>query len=105
MTPPDDSGWLDAAAVQQALQTLDPHWTGGPDELRRTIAFADFPTAVRFVDEIVAVCEERDHHPDLGLSWREVTVRLTTHSAGGVTAKDVDLAGDLDRIAAGLPQA
>jgi 4a-hydroxytetrahydrobiopterin dehydratase len=82
-----------------------PAWTGDPDALRRTIEFADFLTAVRFVDEVAPHCERLDHHPDLTLRWRTVGISLSTHSAGGVTAKDVELAAVVDEVAAGLPLA
>lgn len=96
---------LDTAAVIQALGDLSPDWSGSPAGLRRIVEFADFPTAVRFIDEIVAGCEERDHHPDLALAWREITINLVTHSAGGVTASDIDLAQYLDLVISGLPLA
>ena len=82
-----------------------PGWTGSPAGLERTIEFADFLTAVRFIDELAPHCERLDHHPDLTLSWRRVGLTLSTHSAGGVTAKDVELAGVIDEVAAGLPLA
>ena len=50
-------------------------------------------------------CEELDHHPDLSIRWRWVDVVLSTHSAGGVTDKDLTLAGIVDEVAAGLPLA
>lgn len=96
---------LDQATIAAALSDLHPGWTGAPTGLRRVVEFADFPTAVRFIDDIVALCEERNHHPDLSLSWREVTITLLTHSAGGVTAHDVELARALDTVIAGLPLA
>ena len=67
--------------------------------------FADFPTAVRFVDEIAPICEQRDHHPDLTISWRTVGIVLTTHSAGGVRQNDLGLATEIDRVVKGLPLA
>ena len=53
----------------------------------RSIEFADFPTAVAFVNRLAPRCEELDHHPDLALRWRWVDVALSTHSAGGVTRR------------------
>jgi 4a-hydroxytetrahydrobiopterin dehydratase len=88
-----------------ALSDLHGDWSGSPDALTRSIEFADFPTAVEFVNELAPACEERDHHPDLSLRWRWVDVVLSTHSAGGVTKLDVGLAQVVDEIAAGLPQA
>lgn len=96
---------LDQPAIERALAALDPAWTGDTTALRRSIEFADFPTAAEFVHRLVGPCEQRDHHPDVGLHWRRVDLELSTHSEGGVTAKDVDLAAALDEVAGGLPQA
>ncbi|MGN6608609.1 MAG: 4a-hydroxytetrahydrobiopterin dehydratase [Jatrophihabitans sp.] len=82
-----------------------PGWTGSAAGLQRTIEFADFLTAVRFIDELAPHCERLDHHPDLRLSWRRVELTLVTHSTGGVTALDVELAAVVDDVAAALPLA
>ncbi|MDP9091411.1 MAG: 4a-hydroxytetrahydrobiopterin dehydratase [Actinomycetota bacterium] len=91
--------------IDTALAPLHPAWTGTPEKLSRSIEFADFPTAVEFVNRLAPRCEERDHHPDLALRWRWVQIDWSTHSAGGVTELDVSLAGVADEIAAALPQA
>ena len=93
------------AAVDTALAALHPDWTGSTDKLSRSIEFADFPTAVEFVNRLAPRCEAMDHHPDLALSWRVVDVTLSTHSAGGVTGLDVTLAGIVDEVAGTLPLA
>ena len=91
--------------VAERLADLHPDWTGTTEDLRRSIEFADFPTAVEFVNRLAPICEELDHHPDLALRWRWVDVVLSTHSAGGVTDMDVMLAGHVDEVAGALPQA
>ena len=96
---------LDQVAIDAALERLHTDWSGTPEALTRSIEFADFPTAVRFVTVLAPRCEELDHHPDLGLHWRWVDVRLTTHSAGGVTGKDTELAEIVDELTADLPLA
>jgi 4a-hydroxytetrahydrobiopterin dehydratase len=96
---------VDQSRIDEALAELDPGWSGTTDHLERDIEFADFLTAVQFIDEIAPVCEERDHHPDLTLSWRRLSIMLTTHSADGVTEADLALAAELDRIAADFPVA
>ena len=96
---------LTADQLGAALDDLDAGWSGSPDALTRTIEFADFLTAVSFISELAPECEERNHHPDLGLRWRSVDVVLSTHSSGGVTRLDVELAQVVDEIAAGLAQA
>jgi 4a-hydroxytetrahydrobiopterin dehydratase len=99
------SDLLSADAVSAGLAELHPEWTGSTHELARSIEFAGFPTAVEFVNRLAPRCEELDHHPDLALRWRTVEVVLSTHSAGGVTARDLQLAGIVDEVAAGLPLA
>lgn len=91
--------------ITQALTTLHPDWSGDAQALRRSIEFADFPTAVEFVNRIAPRCEALDHHPDLALRWRWVDVVLSTHSAGGVTELDLDLAEIVDEVAGTLPLA
>lgn len=96
---------MNAAAIDTALTGLHPGWTGSTEQLSRSIEFADFPTAVKFVNDLAPRCEEMDHHPDLAIRWRWVDVVLSTHSAGGVTDADVALAGIVDEVASGLPLA
>jgi 4a-hydroxytetrahydrobiopterin dehydratase len=96
---------LDQAAVEKGLEPLHADWTGTTERLSRSIEFADFSTAVEFVNRIAPRCEELDHHPDLSIRWRWVDVALSTHSAGGVTDKDLALAEIVDETAAGLPLA
>ncbi|HZZ97215.1 MAG TPA: 4a-hydroxytetrahydrobiopterin dehydratase [Jatrophihabitantaceae bacterium] len=96
---------LDQQAVDAALAALHSGWTGSTDKLSRSIEFADFPTAVEFVNRLAPRCEELDHHPDLAVRWRWVDVVLSTHSAGGVTDLDATLARTVDEVAAGLPLA
>ena len=98
------SDLLDPTSITAALADLSPDWSGGPAAITRELRFADAPTAVRFVSDLYAVCEERDHHADLALSYDTVVATLTTHSAGGVTRGDVELAYEVDRIAAALPR-
>ena len=96
---------LDQEQIDEALQSRHPAWTGTPEKLRRAIEFADFPTAVEFINQLAPRCEELDHHPDLALRWRWVDIELSTHSAGGVTGLDLTLAEIVDEVAVRLPQA
>jgi 4a-hydroxytetrahydrobiopterin dehydratase len=91
--------------IDGRLASLHAGWTGTTDGLARSIEFADFPTAVEFINRLAPQCEHLDHHPDLSLRWRWVDIVLSTHSAGGVTDLDATLAGFVDEVAAGLPQA
>jgi 4a-hydroxytetrahydrobiopterin dehydratase len=96
---------LDDAQIAQRLTALHPDWSGSTARLARSIEFADFPTAVEFVNRLAPRCEELNHHPDLAVRWRWVEVQLSTHSAGGVTELDLQLANIVDEVAAELPRA
>ena len=83
-----------------ARQLVDlPGWTGDTTAIRRSYDFPDFPTAVRAVDETAVVAEAMDHHPDIDIRWRRVGFTLSTHSAGGLTQLDVELAHQISEIA------
>jgi 4a-hydroxytetrahydrobiopterin dehydratase len=90
---------LDDDGVRTALSEL-AGWEGDTSAIRRTVQAPDFLTGVRVVDAVAQAAEEADHHPDIDIRWRKVTFALSTHSAGGVTGKDVDLARRIDAIAA-----
>jgi 4a-hydroxytetrahydrobiopterin dehydratase len=89
---------LTADQVQDGLRGLDPGWSVAGNALIRTVGFDSFLTAVRFIGELAPVAERLDHHPDLRLSWRTVELSLSTHSAGGLTGLDLELARELDVI-------
>ena len=95
----------EATTETERFEPRPPSWTGDTDKLSRSIEFADFTTAVEFINRLAPRCEDLDHHPDLRLRWRWVDVQLSTHSAGGVTGLDLTLAEIVDEVAAGLPQA
>ena len=73
--------------IKEKLKKL-PGWTFASDAISRQFTFADFPDAVAFVARLVPGAEKADHHPDLEINYRRVTVTYTTHSEGGVTSKD-----------------
>ncbi len=95
---------LEPDEVQRQIATI-PGWTYADSAITRTYNFATFPIAVTWVDEMAIAAEAMDHHPDVDLRWRRVFVTLSTHSAGGVTQLDVELAHQLDGIAATLDSA
>jgi 4a-hydroxytetrahydrobiopterin dehydratase len=73
-------------------------WSIVDDALEREFRFADFRAAMDFVNRVAEVAEEANHHPDIAISYNRVTLRWWTHSAGGITARDAELAqrsGDL----------
>lgn len=73
-------------------------WTREGDELVRTVTKKDFAEAMTFVNAVAERAEAANHHPDIAISWNKVTLRLTSHSAGGLTQADLDLAGQIDAI-------
>jgi 4a-hydroxytetrahydrobiopterin dehydratase len=74
--------------IASALRDL-PGWRTDHLAIVKEFTFAGFPEAVAFVTRLVPGSEAADHHPDLAVSYRRVTVAFTTHSEGGVTAKDI----------------
>ena len=92
---------LDRATVETRLRSL-PGWVWRDAALARVYTFPSFPDAIAFATRLAFDAEARDHHPDLLISYRNVTVTWTTHSAGGVTEKDFVGAVESDRIAGSL---
>lgn len=89
---------LDDSEIERRLAGLDG-WERSGDAIRKPFARGDFVGSVRFVDSLVGPAEEMNHHPDLEISWDTVTVTLTTHSEGGLTAGDFELASRIDALA------
>jgi 4a-hydroxytetrahydrobiopterin dehydratase len=76
-----------------------PGWERDGDAIRKSFKRGDFVGSVNFAQSLVGPAEEMNHHPDLEISWDMVTVSLSTHSEGGVTAADFELAGKIDALA------
>ncbi len=89
---------LDDREVERRLAEL-PGWERKGRALRRNFKFRDFVGSIDFVNRLVPVAEEMNHHPDLAISWNEVAVALTTHSEGGITSGDFALAAQIDSLA------
>ena len=87
---------LDEAGVAAALRAT-PGWERAGAEIRRVYRFRDFVEALAFVNRVGALAERAGHHPDIDIRYSAVTLVLTTHDAGGLTAKDFDLARAIDR--------
>ena len=83
--------------VQAALASL-PGWGRINNEIEKTFQCGSFADAIAFVVRIGFLAEAANHHPDIDIRWREVRVALTTHDAGGLTAKDIELAGAIEEI-------
>ena len=84
--------------IEERLGRLDG-WERDGDAIRKTFEGEDFMSSVSLVDRLAPVAEDMNHHPDLEISWNKVTVILSTHSEGGLTDKDFELAGSIDGLA------
>lgn len=89
---------LSEPEVEERLAVLSG-WERRGDAIEKRFERGDFAGSVRFVDALAAPAEEMNHHPDLAISWDTVTVTITTHSEGGLTASDFELAGRIDALA------
>ena len=90
---------LDAAEVKRRAGELKG-WTLGSDAISRQFVFRSFPDAIAFVTRLAFDAQEADHHPDILVSYKRVTLTYSTHSEGGLTAKDFDGARKADALAA-----
>ena len=84
-----------------AAASLDG-WQHADGTLRRSVTFASFLEGIEAVRLVAEAAERADHHPDIDIRWRTVTFTLVTHSQGGITAQDVELARAIDDLLANL---
>ncbi|HEX8851565.1 MAG TPA: 4a-hydroxytetrahydrobiopterin dehydratase [Gemmatimonadaceae bacterium] len=84
--------------IQRALGKL-PGWARRGNALVKTYRFRTFRAGIDFVDRAAAVADRMDHHPDIDIRYTKITCTLSTHDAGGITQKDLTLAGELDGLA------
>ena len=74
-------------------------WSRDGDSIKREFKFEDFQGSIDFVNRITPPAEEMNHHPDIAISWNKVELTLSTHSEGGLTESDFELAGRIDSLA------
>ena len=82
---------LDADEVERQLADL-PGWTADGQSLHTSLQFPTFLDAIAAVDAIATDAEQMDHHPDIDIRWRTLHITLSTHSAGGITQLDIEMA-------------
>jgi 4a-hydroxytetrahydrobiopterin dehydratase len=87
--------------IAAALAGLDG-WTRAGGSITRTLYLADFRDAMLFTGAVAYLAELANHHPDILIQWNKVTLTLSTHSEGGLTAADMNLAGQIDALRAGV---
>lgn len=88
---------LDDQEIRARLDNLHG-WTREGDVIRKTYTLDSFPEAIGFVNRVAERAESADHHPDIDIRYDRVACALSTHSEGGLTAKDFDLAAAIDEV-------
>jgi 4a-hydroxytetrahydrobiopterin dehydratase len=83
--------------LAEALAGL-PDWTRDGDAIVRAVRCESFRQAIELVNAVADAAEAADHHPDIEIVWRRVTFRLTSKASGGLTARDTELAAEIDRL-------
>jgi 4a-hydroxytetrahydrobiopterin dehydratase len=89
---------LSDVEVQQALQQL-PGWKKNGNAIERVSQFGNFVQAMEFVNQIAEAAEAVNHHPDILISYNKVTLTLVSHDSGGVTQRDLKMAGRINQLA------
>lgn len=88
---------LSDSEIEERLGKL-PEWRRDGDAIRRAYECGDYVGSVNFVESTVGPAEAMGHHPDIEISWDTVTVSISTHSEGGLTEADFELAAELDAV-------
>lgn len=83
--------------VDEALHGLT-EWQRDGDALTRSAELGSFSEAIAVVNRVAEIAENDNHHPDIDIRWRTLTFRCSTHSEGGITTKDVSMAGEIDGV-------
>lgn len=91
-------------AIVARLDKLDG-WENENKEIKKTYKLDSFPSALMFASAVGQLAEAADHHPDILIQWRKVTLSLSSHSAGGLTTKDFDLAEQIEALPIKLEKA
>jgi 4a-hydroxytetrahydrobiopterin dehydratase len=87
---------LNATEIKELLQSR-PNWKLQGGKLVREWTFKDFVEAMTFVNQVATLAESAGHHPDIDIRYNRVLLGLVTHDAGGITKRDGDMAGNLDK--------
>ncbi|MFL6301122.1 MAG: 4a-hydroxytetrahydrobiopterin dehydratase [Terriglobales bacterium] len=83
--------------IQAALKDL-PGWNPSGKAIERSFKFPDFLAAMAFVNRIAEAAEKANHHPDISIHYNQVTLSLWSHDSGGVTKRDLKMAGTINEI-------
>ena len=88
---------LSSGDIKEELKRV-PEWDHEKKQIERTFEFDDFLQAIDFVNAVAEIAEEDEHHPDIDIRYNKVTLVLSTHSKGGLTERDFDLAEKIDTL-------
>ena len=89
---------LTDAEIQQELTSLNG-WQHNGTAIQRIFRFPDFKSAMQFVNKVAEAAEQANHHPDIDIRYNTITMALVSHDSGGVTPRDVRMAGTINKIA------
>jgi 4a-hydroxytetrahydrobiopterin dehydratase len=87
---------LDEEEIEQRLDELGD-WERDGKEIQKWFEFDDFASAMKFVNDVAKLADRYDHHPDIDIRYSRVRLSLSTHSEGGLTSRDFDLAGEVEQ--------
>lgn len=104
MSTPDHPDYGEVILASNLPEFLNevPEWAAEGGEIRRTFKWKDFAESMGFVNAVAELAEAENHHPDITIQWNKVTLSLSTHSKGGLTGMDFELAQKIDLLAKGL---
>lgn len=91
---------LSAQQISEKLQGLDNNWKHEGEFIKRSFSLKDFKQAFAFMTNVAFLAEKADHHPNWDNTYKNVNIALSTHEAGGLTARDFDLEAQIDEVAA-----
>lgn len=89
---------LDNETIKQKLDGMKDWTTADGKKITKTVKFKNFKEALNYTNKVGEIAEEKQHHPDIYLTWGKVVIDITNHEAGGVTQSDFDLATAIDEI-------
>jgi len=93
----DVADLLEEEEIEQRTDELGDWEREGNAAIQKVFEFEDFTAAIKFVNEVAKLADRYDHHPDIDIRWNRVKLVLSTHSEGGLTARDFDVAGEIEQ--------
>ena len=88
---------LSVSEINHRLEKIK-EWSLAADSITKKFEFSNFKEAIEFVNNLAEIAEKADHHPDIFINYKRVTLTISTHSEGGLTEKDFNLAEKIEKI-------